>query len=343
MIKRKVSLFKILRNLLFTTAIFVIFVLLIQCKKDAIQGWAFYLEPPPPPEITGITSVIKNCVPPYPVTYRAITKNLIGTITYTWDFGDGSTSNDITPTHIYALQGVYKVKLTISNLIGSDTSSILMPELNNSSLPVTAKFSYKHYNDNNFAPNKLIFTNQSSGANLFYWYFGDGDESNNDEPQHVFNSAGNYIIKLRGTCTSGAFNEYSQQVYISPPPQRIFIDSINLMLPSNLKNSQIYIEMYHNSIFVGSTITSSPSSYPIKFRRPYDFPGGYFFDYVQYTSNEVFKFLVFRYIKDSQPEFLYEILLSSVDIKNRFYPRAYYQVETIPVLRDVFVDLYFSY
>jgi hypothetical protein len=115
------------------------------------------------------------------------------------------------------------------------------------------------------------------------------------------------------------------------------------MLPSNLKSNSIYIEMYHNTTYIGSTITISPSSYPIKLRYPRDFTGQSFFDNVQYTSNEVFKFEVLRYVQDNPPVFLYEILLSSVDIKNNFYPRAYYQVETIPVLNDVFIDLYFSY
>lgn len=334
---------KILRRVLYALASVVLFFFFTQCEKDPIQGWTFFLEPPPPPEISAITSVIKNCEPPYPVTYKAITNNLIGTITYNWDFGDGSKSNDQMPTHIYTTKGIFRVKLTITNQIGSDTASISMPELNQSSLPVTSEFSYIHYNDNSFAPNKLILTNKSTGANQFYWYFGDGDESNASDPEHVFNSPGNYTIKLKGTCSNGTFDEYSQQVYISPAPQRIFIDAIHLMLPSSLKSNQIYIEMYHNMTFVGSTITTSPSSYPIKFIRPKDFTGGYFFDNVQYTSNEVFKFLVFKYISNNPPLFLYEILLSSVDIKNNFYPKAYYQIETVPALQDVFIDLYLSY
>lgn len=343
MTKRKYKLFKIPGRLLFTAAVFGLLMLLNHCKKDTVLGWAFFLEPPPPPEIMSITSVIKNCEPPYPVTYKAVTNNVIGTLNYNWDFGDSSTSTDQMPTHIYNKKGIYRVKLTISNKIGKDTASINMPELNLPSLPVKADFDFYHYNDNNFAPNKVIFTNKSSGANFFYWYFGDGVQSNNEDPEHVYTDPGTYTIKLRGTCSNGSYNERSQTVIISPAPQSIFIDSINLMLPSDLTNNQIYIEMYHNTTYIGSTVTISPPSYPVKFRRPEDFPAGYSFDYVQYTSNEVFKFLVYRYISDYQSDLLYEILLSSVDIKNNFYPRAYYQVETVPALKDVFIDLYFSY
>ena len=343
MIKRKRPLFKTLPVLLFSVIIIGVFTLLTHCKKDAVQGWTFYLEPAPPPEIVAINSVIKNCEPPYPVTFKAVTKNLIGTVSYSWDFGDGATSTDLMPNHIYTTKGVYQVKLKISNKIGSDTASIYMPDLNKSSLPVISKFSYSHFNDNNFAPGKVVFTNGSSGANQFYWYFGDGDQSNNEDVQHVFQNAGTYTVRLRGTCSNGSYNEYSQQIYISPAPQRVYVDSINLMLPSGLRSNQIYIEMYKNTTYVGSTVTFSPSSFPIKLKRPRDFTGGYYFDYVQYTSNEVFKFIIYRYVQDKPSEFLYEILLSSVDIKNNFYPRAYYQVETIPALKDVFLDLYFSY
>jgi PKD repeat protein len=38
---------------------------------------------------------------------------------YNWDFGDGATSTEASPTHTYAAAGVYKVKLTATNNAGS--------------------------------------------------------------------------------------------------------------------------------------------------------------------------------------------------------------------------------
>ncbi|MEN9700390.1 MAG: hypothetical protein RLZZ301_1588, partial [Bacteroidota bacterium] len=40
-----------------------------------------------------------------------------------WDFGDGSTSNDQNPTHLFASAGTYTVLLTVTNSAGSNTSS----------------------------------------------------------------------------------------------------------------------------------------------------------------------------------------------------------------------------
>jgi PKD repeat protein len=39
-----------------------------------------------------------------------------------WDFGDGTTSTELDPVHIYATPGTYSVSLTVSNDAGSDTA-----------------------------------------------------------------------------------------------------------------------------------------------------------------------------------------------------------------------------
>ena len=45
------------------------------------------------------------------------------TISYNWDFGDGSTGEDIFPTHMYSLEGNYTVKLTIIDNHGAQSKS----------------------------------------------------------------------------------------------------------------------------------------------------------------------------------------------------------------------------
>ncbi|NOG51378.1 MAG: PKD domain-containing protein [Chloroflexi bacterium] len=39
-----------------------------------------------------------------------------------WDFGDGTTSTDFEPSHTYAAEGRYVIKLTVSNVSGSSTA-----------------------------------------------------------------------------------------------------------------------------------------------------------------------------------------------------------------------------
>jgi len=48
-----------------------------------------------------------------------------GNITrYLWEFGDGSTSSAVEPTHTYAEEGEYLVTLTVSGPGGSDSTSL---------------------------------------------------------------------------------------------------------------------------------------------------------------------------------------------------------------------------
>lgn len=56
----------------------------------------------------GPTPVLVN----WPVTFTNLSRNATA---YLWDFGDGSTSAAITPSHMYSERGVYTVVLTASN------------------------------------------------------------------------------------------------------------------------------------------------------------------------------------------------------------------------------------
>ena len=44
-------------------------------------------------------------------------------MSWLWDFGDGATSTDASPTHTYAADGTYTVSLTVSTGHGSDTAT----------------------------------------------------------------------------------------------------------------------------------------------------------------------------------------------------------------------------
>jgi hypothetical protein len=44
-----------------------------------------------------------------------------GTLSYSWDFGDGNSSTSASPSHTYAANGTYAVSMTVSNECGSMT------------------------------------------------------------------------------------------------------------------------------------------------------------------------------------------------------------------------------
>ena len=61
-------------------------------------------------------------------------------IEWLWDFGDGSTSTDQNPFHVYAMPGTYEVCLTVTNAGGMDTTcKTILIETTSVSEPTWAK------------------------------------------------------------------------------------------------------------------------------------------------------------------------------------------------------------
>jgi len=59
-----------------------------------------------------------------PTTVRFLDHSTGSTpLTYLWDFGDGTSSTETTPSHVYTKRGTYTIKLTVTNKYGSSTGS----------------------------------------------------------------------------------------------------------------------------------------------------------------------------------------------------------------------------
>ena len=53
-----------------------------------------------------------------------ITNSSVGdNLTYSWEFGDGSTSVDPSPQHVYNQTGTFNVLLTVTNIYGSNSKT----------------------------------------------------------------------------------------------------------------------------------------------------------------------------------------------------------------------------
>ena len=51
------------------------------------------------------------------------------------------------------------------------------------------------------------FTNQSLGATIYLWHFGDGDSSKDENPRHLFNATGNYNVCLNAANAAGCSDD----------------------------------------------------------------------------------------------------------------------------------------
>ena len=118
----------------------------------------------------------------------------LGTITgWAWDFGDGATSTDQNPTHVYNDLGPFDVSLQITN--GSHTDSKIKPGYVTTQGAVTVDF-VGHPTAGEL-PLTVVFDAQLDGIVTEYWWdFGDGQTSTEPNPIHTYTVVGIFNVTL---------------------------------------------------------------------------------------------------------------------------------------------------
>ena len=117
-------------------------------------------------------------------------------ISWSWDFGDGNTSNSQNPTYTYSADGTYYVCLTVNSGCATD---VFCDSISVASCPaVIAAFTFA---DSALAVN---FTDLSVGAGNWNWDFGDGFNGSTQNATHIYALPGTYTVCLTASnaCTS---------------------------------------------------------------------------------------------------------------------------------------------
>lgn len=135
--------------------------------------------------------------------------------TWQWDFGDGSTSILQNPTHPYATAGNYMVQLVVTNLWGCSDS--VWHTIAVDSLP-SANFIWANVclGDSMFFAD--LSTSGGSSITNWYWDFGDGNSSMQQNPSHLYANSGSYNVQLIVENLNGCRDTitYSISVYALP-------------------------------------------------------------------------------------------------------------------------------
>ena len=126
---------------------------------------------------------------------------------YFWDFGDGHTSTERRPVHVYEQAGKYMVKYKVSNHCGDTTVSrdifIDGPKIMFSS-PTIVK-------QNEPVP----FTNQTINAVSYEWSFGNDSVSIKRDPVVRYPLFGQYTVTLKATNARGCKASLTKPNYIT--------------------------------------------------------------------------------------------------------------------------------
>ena len=119
-------------------------------------------------------------------------------IRFLWDFGDGTTSDERSPTHVYQTDGIYTVRLNIIMTTGAQGFTIKSDYITVASTEITPFFYVSATDD----PNTYEFVDQTDGdIAARYWVFDDGEseqilDPNDHTTTHTYEEAGSYIPSL---------------------------------------------------------------------------------------------------------------------------------------------------
>ncbi|WP_069661270.1 PKD domain-containing protein [Arcticibacter eurypsychrophilus] len=145
---------------------------------------------------------------------------------YTWNFDDGSISNEANPKHAFARAGQYKVTLTVlqSHADGTKCPSTTTQVI--SVLPLPVALFTSNSTSVNCAPFKLIVSSTPEDAVNIEWNFGDGGSGDNissgNTAEHIFTKAGLYQVKEIAYNSAGCIDSVIKTIRITETPQAAF-------------------------------------------------------------------------------------------------------------------------
>jgi gliding motility-associated-like protein len=145
-----------------------------------------------------------------------------GTITsYKWEFGDGSTSLDVSPTHSYSTPGTYSVKLTA--ISDNGCTAEITKTVTVFANPV-ANFTTANVCQNEGASFTDASTVSTGSINVREWNFGDGTTfTGSNPPPHRYVGAGTYLVTLTVTTNNGCQSSVTKSITIYTLPEANFV------------------------------------------------------------------------------------------------------------------------
>jgi len=165
----------------------------------------------PVPEVGFVADPLTGCNP----ALVNFTDQSPGNIqAWSWDFGDGATSGLQNPDHTYAA-GTFSVSLTVTDGAGCQTTLAMNNYISIPDNPV-ASFRADPEIASEDEPT-IQFINQSSGASVFAWDFGDGaGESQAENPAYTYGGNGEYLVTLYVANDAGCMDSTSLTVSVRP-------------------------------------------------------------------------------------------------------------------------------
>ena len=161
----------------------------------------------------GFTADYTAVCPDAPVQFTDTSKGR--SLSWYWEFGDGATSILQNPTHTYTgTDSNYTVKLVITDEAGCQDSMVL----NDRILVRTPKPAFSVTDTTTICPPIATkFTFQGQDYESFYWDFGDGETSTQQNPIYFYNDFGSYTATLHLVGPGGCTDSVSSEINVYDP------------------------------------------------------------------------------------------------------------------------------
>jgi len=257
---------------------------------------------------------------------------------WNWSFGDGTYSSHAeTATHTFTRPGNYTVNLTVSNDAGSDTvikegyitvigkeKSVADPVADFYSLEVEE--AVRRLSDHGIYENDAVsfFDNSTGTPTSWFWDFGDGNTSTEQNPTHVYGKMGGYTVNLTvenaaGNDTISKYGYVSVVTWGEPATPAYFsadVTSGNAPLTVTFRddeeNSPIYREWDFGEgttqlYWVGGNESATPYVTHV-----YEKPGKYTVTFSRYSGVGFSRITKYHYITVTDPDVLIADFSSNV-------------------------------
>lgn len=168
---------------------------------------------PVPPLLIVKPSSYLGCIPAT-IKFNNLSSPLDTSYRIIWDFGDGSTVDALSPSHVYTTPGVYTISLDITSPIGCKTNSQFKNLIKIEPSPI-ADFNYTPADPSNINP-VVTFQDASQYSVSWGWDFGDGNRTFIQNPIHTYQDTGVYTVTLYAKHQSGCIDTLSKRLDIKP-------------------------------------------------------------------------------------------------------------------------------
>ncbi len=194
------------------------------CKGSLTKNNYVHALTPPIPDFTAPNTSF--CSAPATVAFTA---NVTGSgpYVYNWNFGDGGTATGSNPSHTYNTGGSFTVRLIVTDSKGCKDTVTKQSFINTGS--INANFTAVPASA--CVNTAVSFNNTSTGTSRASWIFGDGSNSSEFHPSHVYQTAGTYNVRLiagNGACSDTVIIP----VTILPKPSSNFTTSPTQACPA---------------------------------------------------------------------------------------------------------------